>query len=188
MALAENAPSGSPSQPSTSVRAAAWTITSGRRPTTASRTAPRTSIGSRCRSAAITSTRPKELAATRPGGTPPGATSPPSTSWRSRPSRPPAPVRRTLTRSSRADRRGRPIQVAPALLAHRGRRDERLPPAPVVGIPTGGLGDPLRQGDRRLPAELAPDLGGVEQVAAIVRWALRNDALQRCGLAERAEH
>ena len=187
-ALTAYARSGSASQASTAVQAAAWTTTSGRSPSTASSTAARSSTARARWSAAdhllsrAAARRPRARAgrsAARPAGTAPRA---PST--RSRPSCPPAPVTRTLT--------GRSLTAA-AAGGGPGRLDHRGPVHAagshhdaVVGVPAHRVGQALGEGDLRRPAELALDLGGVEQVAPVVARAVRDDLLQRGRLAQRA--
>ena len=90
----------------------------------------------------------------------------------------------TSTRSGHAHRAAAPGAGArPVALDHRGPVAERLPPGAVVGIPADGVGQTLFEGDDRLPAQLLADLGGVEEVAAVVARPVGDDLLERLGLA-----
>src|SRR5439155_18537252 len=74
---------------------------------------------------------------------------------------------------------GRPR--TPRGFVDRRARLERLPPRTMRLVPIDRLSQALVEQDRRRPAELAPDLRGVEKVATIVTGTVGNDRLQRRG-------
>src|SRR5579875_365478 len=183
MALTRKARSGSASHASTSVHAPAWTTTAGRSASRAPSTAVRSSTASAAWSAATTSRPLGTSGAPGPRSArrrPPSGTEPPSAATRSRPSWPPAPVTRTLTPALGRRR--------PGSLGHRGPPREGLPPRSVRLVPPHGLLQPGHEGDLRAPPELALDLGGVEQVPAIVARTVGHELLERRRLAEQVEH
>src|SRR5947207_5455417 len=63
-----------------------------------------------------------------------------------------------------------------------------LPPAPIRHVPGDGVLQSVRERYLRVPAELALELGVVEEVAAIMSRAILNVRLQRGGLPGRRQY
>src|SRR5437763_5962273 len=103
-------------------------------------------------------------------------------SWRPSSSRS-VTSRRTL---SRAPSTASPS--APGRFLDRRAVFQRLPPVAMLGVPSNGLAEPALEVDRGFPAELAPELRGIEQVPAIVPGPVRDDRLQARRLAGQLEH
>ena len=94
---------------------------------------------------------------------------------------------RTRTSRPRSSSAARDPALAPGRLDDRRALLERLPPLAVRGVPAHRVGEPVLELPARLPAELLSQLGGVEQVAAVVSRAVGNDRLQVARLAGQVE-
>src|SRR5581483_5492199 len=81
-----------------------------------------------------------------------------------------------------------PEELPPGGLLHESAVLQRLPPAALSRVPVHRLAHSVGEVDVRFPAELAPQLGGVEQVAPVVPRAVRDDRLQRLRLPRQLEH
>ena len=127
----------------------------------------------------VVETRARPLGPSSAHRRPPAGTRPASASRRSRPSCPSAPVMRIRTAQVPSG--------SPGPFDDGGPGPQRLPPVAVVGVPLHRVDQPLLPLDRGRPAELAPQLGGVEDVAAVVAGAVGHDRLERLRLAERGE-
>src|SRR5579859_4345039 len=66
---------------------------------------------------------------------------------------------------------------APGGLLHERTLLQRLPPGALRGVPLHRLAHPRTELDLGLPAELAPELRGVEEIAAVVPRTVRDDRL-----------
>src|SRR5437588_12018012 len=72
-------------------------------------------------------------------------------------------------------------RLAPGRLLDGRAALQRLPPLAVVRIPAHRLLEPGVEVDGRAPAELPPDLGPVEQVAAVLPRPVRDAPRRRGG-------
>lgn len=61
---------------------------------------------------------------------------------------------------------------APVDLEAAGAREDPFPPIAVVGVPADGFADAVFEGDLRFEAELVFGLGGVDEITAVVVWAV----------------
>src|SRR5205823_6094748 len=158
------------SAPSTSLKAAALMIQSGRIRSTTATTAP----------ASVMSSWPWSK----------GRRSvPASVSCRSRPSCPPAPASRMINPPATLARDGvrRQSSVVPPVVIPEFRRLPFAPPVLVAAIPVDRLAQPLAEGDQRLPAEAAHP-GHLERISIVVAGAVLHEMPQRAGLGAERQH
>src|SRR6266403_96677 len=81
-----------------------------------------------------------------------------------------------------------PICLSPGGLLDERALLARLPPPAVGCVPIHRFAHPVLERDVRFPAELTPQLRGVEQVAAVVARAIGDDRLQAVRLSGEVEH
>src|SRR5205085_3787025 len=84
--------------------------------------------------------------------------------------------------------RGQRQRSAPGGLLNERPLLQRLPPIAACRVPVHRFLHSVLERDVRFPPELAPQLRGVEQVAAVVAGPVGHDRLQRLRLAGQLEH